>query len=207
MPLARATLPTFAALYLAATSACGAPTSKTNPGSGVSPPAAVALPDAQRGFTALLGKATIDGGNLSREARPTAVVVFASWCGPCRHELKTLGTLRDAYPALRIIGVNAYEEYGNRSDASRLEAFVQANAPWLTQIVHADSALLRSFGRVPKIPTLFIYDAQGQVVAEFRRNKRLPPSHDELEAAIKSAVATWTPQPPTHPPAGPAPAM
>ncbi len=144
--------------------------------------------DAKEGYAALLHKATIDGGELSRDARPTAVVVFASWCGPCRHELATLGKIREQYPTLRIIGVNAYEDYGNRSDESRLQTFVEANAPWLTQIVHADAALLRSFGSVPKSPTLFIYDETGGVVAEFRRNKRPPPSHDELEAAIRSAV-------------------
>jgi thiol-disulfide isomerase/thioredoxin len=132
---------------------------------------------------------TIDGAPLEPEQRPTAVVVFASWCGPCRHELATLGELREQFPTLRVIGINAYENYDQRSDQERLRNFINENAPWLTQIVHADSALLRGFGNVPNIPTLFVYDKSGAVVAEFRRNKRSPPTHAELEAAITSALS------------------
>jgi thiol-disulfide isomerase/thioredoxin len=143
-----------------------------------------------------MGSKTIDGAVLAAETRPTALVVFASWCGPCRQELAALGEIRQKFPTLRIIGLNAYEDYDQRSDEERLRNFLGENAPWMTQIVHADSALLRGFGNVPNIPTLFVYDDKGGVVAEFRRNRRAPPSHQELEAAIALAVdGSATPQP------------
>ena len=153
------------------------------------PRAAVPLGDAQSGFQLVMSSKTLDGQALAPESRPTVMVVFASWCGPCRQELATLGALRLQFPTLRVIGINAYEEYAQRSDEERLRAFLDDNAPWMTTIVHGDRALLRGFGNVPNIPTLFVYDDKGGVVAEFRRNKREPPSHDELEAAISSAVA------------------
>jgi thiol-disulfide isomerase/thioredoxin len=131
---------------------------------------------------------TIDGAPIAPDRRATAMVVFASWCGPCRQELADLGELRLKYPDLRVIGINAYEDYNENSDEERLRKFIAENAPWLTQIVHADSQLLASFGKVPKIPTLFVYDEAGKVVAEFRRNKRPPPSHEELDAAIARAL-------------------
>ncbi len=184
----RLLLPTFAALGLMG--ACYAPRSTklaTPTPKEKAPPAQ--LGDAQSGYHLVMGSKTIDGAIVAPEARPTALVVFASWCGPCRGELAALGEIRERFPTLRVIGLNAYEDYGERSDEVRLRTFLDANAPWLTQIVHADPALLRGFGNVPKIPTLFIYDESGEVVAEFRRNKRKPPSHEELEEAIASAVA------------------
>lgn len=144
--------------------------------------------DATIGYAKVMQAHTIDGAQIAAERRATALVVFASWCGPCRRELAELGALRLKYPALRIIGLNAYEDYKEASDEQRLRKYIADNAPWLTQIVHADPNLLASFGKVPKIPTLFIYDEQGVVVAEFRRDKRPPPSHQELDAAIARAV-------------------
>lgn len=99
-----------------------------------------------------------------------------------------MAELRDAYPELRIIGLNAYEEYRNLSDKARLRRYLQRNAPWLTEIVHADAELLSEFGGVPKIPTLFVYDHAGQPVAEFRRGQRPPPTPAELEDAILQAL-------------------
>lgn len=195
MNTARFFLPTFAALLFAGACAAGQ-------GRGTSPktessvqkkrPATdgkqAPIGDAKHGYARLMESTAIDGTALAPEARPTALVVFASWCGPCRNELAALGEIREKFPTLRIIGINAYEDYGDRSDEERLRVFLGANAPWLTQIVHATPALLRDFGKVPKIPTLFVYDGAGEVVAEFRRNQRQPPSHEELEAAIASAV-------------------
>lgn len=150
------------------------------------------LGDAMTGYAEVMRAQTIDGTPVGEDRRATALVVFASWCGPCRQELADLGALRKKYPALRVIGLNAYEEYNEFSDELRLRKYIADNAPWLTQIVHADAAMLTSFGKVPKIPTLFVYDEAGTVVAEFRRDKRPPPSHEELETAIARAVE------PTH---------
>ena len=174
---------------LLALGACG-PAAKTKSTVASKAPAKVKpLGDAQSGYHQVMRSKTIDGGVIASERKPTAMVVFASWCGPCRQELAALGEIRQKFPTLRVIGINAYEEYAQRSDQERLRTFLQANAPWMKTIVFGDSALLRDFGRVPNIPTLFVYDDKGGVVAEFRRNKREPPTHDELEAAIASAVA------------------
>jgi thiol-disulfide isomerase/thioredoxin len=119
---------------------------------------------------------------------PIVMVFFASWCGHCKRELSTLGQLRDEYPEIRIIGLNAYEEFRGWSDKERLKAYLDANAPWLQEVVHADKQMLRDFGGIPKIPSLFVYDRRGQLVAEFRRNKRRLPSPDELEQSLLAAL-------------------
>jgi thiol-disulfide isomerase/thioredoxin len=143
--------------------------------------------DSQVGYRKVMASRTIDGQFIQSEPRATAMVFFASWCGPCRKELGELGEMQAKYRDLRIIGLNAYEDFHSYSDEQKLRAFVAANAPWMTEIVHADDEMLAHFGHVPRIPTLFVYDAQGLVVAEFRRDKRPPPSLAELEAAIVTA--------------------
>ncbi len=179
--------PILALVLVCLTAACGSQQSSASAHATTEEPSP--LGDATRGYAMVMRARTIHGTTIAPEERPTAVVVFASWCGPCRSELATLGELRQKYPTLRVIGINAYETYERRSDKFRLRNFLDANAPWLTQVVHADVALLRGFGNVPNIPTLFVYDKSGGVVAEFRRNKRSPPTHEELEAAIRTAVS------------------
>lgn len=146
-------------------------------------------PGAVRGYQLVMASKTIEGEVLPIREAPVALVVFASWCGHCKKELGELGRLRQKHPNLRIIGVNAYEDFQGISNRDKLKRYIADNAPWLTEIVSADSERLADFGGVPKIPTLFLYDAQGGVVEEYRRNQRPAPTPEELEAAILRATA------------------
>jgi len=134
---------------------------------------------------------TLDGSPLERRAsaKATLVIFFASWCGPCRHELHLLSHLRVKYPDLEIIGFNVYEDFRERSDRERLDAFLAEHAPWL-QVAVADGDVLRHFGGIPKIPSVFVYDGGGVGVAEFRANQRRSPGRQELETAIRTALGT-----------------
>ena len=127
-------------------------------------------------------------GPPAKTARATVVVFFASWCGPCRHELSLLGELQREDPELRVVGLNAYEEWSDISDEARLRKFLADNAPWL-QVVRSDQTLLQTFGGVPKVPTLFVFNRAGRMVHSFRRNRRAPPSKGELAQAVAAAKA------------------
>lgn len=126
-------------------------------------------------------------GPLAADQRAALVVVFASWCGPCRHELAVLGALRQEQPGVRIIGVNAYEEFADRSDEERLRGFLAENAPWL-QVVRADDALMDALGQPRKIPSVYVFDRDGALVAAFLRARRAPPTKAELTATIHEAL-------------------
>lgn len=162
--------------------ACGGGSSQPSAPSPVEPSPALGI---------LQDSADIDGrivGAAGPQVRATAIVVFASWCSPCRQELHILGELVRDNPALRVIGINAYEEWGSFSDEQRLRAYLGAHAPWL-QVVPSTGPLLAALGGVPKIPSLFLFNAAGQPVAEFQRVRRAPPGRDELAAAIEQAMA------------------
>jgi thiol-disulfide isomerase/thioredoxin len=114
---------------------------------------------------------------------PAVFVVFASWCSHCRDELAMLGELHAERPELRIVGLNAYEDWEDRSNPAQLAAYVAEHAPWLP-VVRADEALLAALGGVPKIPSLFVFDAEGRLVKAFRRHEREQPSKAEIVAAL-----------------------
>ena len=126
-------------------------------------------------------------GALPQGKQATVLIVFASWCGPCRYELATLDELRTHHPKVRIIGLNAYEEYEGRSDHLLLRRFLNEWAPWL-RVVRAKPPVIAALGGVPKIPSLFVYDRRGILVREFSRAKRAPPSRAELRAVFTATV-------------------
>lgn len=149
-----------------------------------------AQPDVAAGLRRVLAATDLSGavvGPAPAGKEATLLVVFATWCGPCRRELALLGELAAEEPRLRIIGVNAYEEYNDLSDEARLRAFLAESAPWL-QVVRADGDLFAALGRPAKIPTLFVFERDGALVEAYLRAQRRPPDKAELQAAIERAM-------------------
>jgi len=129
-------------------------------------------------------EASVDAGGTivgSSDARATIVVLFASWCGHCRAQLRELAQVRDAHPDARILGLNykAHEEYDGRGSSDTVRAYVRAHAPWL-RVVPADDALFTALGRPPFVPTVLVYDRAGALIARFDRRDRGPPDAAEL---------------------------
>ncbi len=188
-------LPALAAtaVALASSAGCG-PASTTTPtrsGAGAGSGLAPTPPDPARALPAILAASTLDGGPARAAAGPrgTVVILFASWCSHCRHELALLATLLPRHPGVGVIGLNyrPHEEYDQRGNAEAVRDFVAANAPWLV-VVPADDTLFTAIGRPPKVPTMFVYDGAGQLVTTFDRRQRPPASEAELEAAL-AAIA------------------
>ncbi len=138
---------------------------------------------------ALLERAAdLDGvviGALAPDQRATVAIVFASWCGHCRDEIRELEILRADHPDVRIVGVNyvAHEEYDGRGDVAAVRAFVADRAPWM-RVIPADEAMWTLLGRPPKVPTLFVFDRQGALARTYDRRVDPLPTFQDLAVVI-----------------------
>jgi len=148
-------------------------------------------PGPERGYRAVVAAPDLAGHPVGRDPAvdATVVVVFASWCHPCRKELAMLEQLAASEPRLRVVGVNAYEEWDDRSDQQRLRHFLADRHPWL-RVVHGDGHMLAAFGGVPKVPSLFVYDRDGHLLAAYQRARRPPPDAAELRQALAPALGS-----------------
>lgn len=124
------------------------------------------------------------------DAPATIAIVFASWCVHCRGEFEVIARVRAAHPTSRVLGINyrGHEEYAGRGSDPAVRAYVAAHAPWL-RVVPAGEALFQALGRPPKVPTIYIYDRAGALVARYDRRDRPLPGEDELAAVLRGLDA------------------
>ena len=126
--------------------------------------------------------ATIDGKNFALSnvrGKPVVIHYWATWCEPCKQDLKLLRRLQARYPSLELVGVNV--------DSTRelAESFMDENSlPW-TQLFEPggleSSPLSKEFG-VQTLPTMMLIDTAGKVV---RHNIRAAELDVELEKLTK----------------------
>ncbi len=113
--------------------------------------------------------------------RPVIVHYWATWCEPCKQDMKLLSRLATRYKraGLTLVGVNVD---ARRADA---ESFLQANRlPWVQLFEEGgleSSPLSQAFG-VQTLPTMMLIDKRGTVV---RHNVRKEELENEMENMLK----------------------
>ena len=132
-----------------------------------------------------LGGQTIEGQPFrlsSLRGRPVVLHYWATWCEPCKQDMKLLRRLKAQYQraGLDLVGINV--------DADKPAAvdFLDKNPlPW-TQLYEAggleSSPLANAFG-VQTLPTMMLIDSAGRVV---RHNVRAAELANELDEMLKS---------------------
>lgn len=104
-----------------------------------------------------------DGGTLSfEECRGKKVLLnfWATWCGPCVGEMPALQKLADEYPdELVILAVNCSEDKGT------VQKFIKNNGYTFPIVLDTDGAIQFMFGGITSLPTTFIIDEDGYIVA------------------------------------------
>ena len=97
--------------------------------------------------------------------RPTVMVFWASWCGPCRKEAPDIARVAKSYGTqIHLLGVNASEPI----EAAK-RAAVQMGITWPV-VMDPDGSIQAKY-QVTGIPLVLILDAEGRVR---HRNNGLP---------------------------------
>jgi thiol-disulfide isomerase/thioredoxin len=103
----------------------------------------------------------MEGGEFNLESergKPVLLSFWASWCGPCRHELPDLTGLQKKWPNLSVITVNVDREKGPANAFLRkLEGDFDLPVVWDNEA--------RAMGQyhVASMPTLVLIDDKGTV--------------------------------------------
>jgi thiol-disulfide isomerase/thioredoxin len=123
------------------------------------------------------------GRTLSKEdlaGRVVLVEFWATWCPPCRGTLGWLGELQKRYGDRVVVVALSVES--EEADVKKVLADVGAPLRWAM----ATPEIARSFGDVSAVPTLLLFDAQGQAAGAFYG---APPTlHAEAEKKIEALV-------------------
>ena len=137
---------------------------------------------ADGGLGDVLGKLPIIRGEgvseRSLDGQVVLVAFFASWCPPCKHEFPHLNTIQQAYgdEGFRVIAVNVFETHDGLSTSAKLEAFLDDVAP-IFPILKGDAETRRIFGNLDRIPTMFLFDRDGQPNFIFRHERNAEKTH------------------------------
>jgi thiol-disulfide isomerase/thioredoxin len=138
------------------------------------------------GWQSLASARDLDGNVVGIEpGRATIAVVFASWCGHCRHQIAQLAEVIDGRDDVRVLGINFlhHEEYDDRGDSQAVRDYVAAEAPWL-RVVPAGERLWRELGSPSKVPTLYVFDGAGELRRVWDRRGDELPTYSDLVAAL-----------------------
>ena len=124
---------------------------------------------------------TLDGDEITLSdlrGKPVLVDFWATWCGPCEETIPVLVEFQRKYgERVRVLGVSVDWEREAVAPFAREHGM---NYP----VLFGDEALAMQYG-APGFPTLFVVDAEGQIVEAHVGVITLP----ELEASVGKLLA------------------
>jgi thiol-disulfide isomerase/thioredoxin len=130
----------------------------------------------------------LDGKRLSKEdlaGRVVLVEMWATWCPPCRGTLGWLADLQKRYGDR--LAVVAFAVQSEEAQVRKLVGELHLPLVWAM----GPPEVVRDFGDVTAVPTLFLFDREGRSVASFYG---APPTlHAEAEARLASLLKSARP--------------
>lgn len=107
---------------------------------------------------------SLDGGTLDFAALSNRVVIvefWATWCGPCRSTLQWLGEVKQRYgDKVSVIAISVESE-----EAEVRQLVEPLKLP--VQFVLGQEELIKPFGAITSVPTMYVFDQRGQTASIF----------------------------------------
>lgn len=129
----------------------------------------------------------LDGRPFTLAALKGKVVLldfWASWCGPCRKSLPAIDGLQSRFGAGRFQAVGVSLD----TDQSAIYAFLDQTPVHFPVVPDPTGHSAETFG-VVAMPTSFILDPQGRIVARFEGGEHLEEEAKVIEILIRSGEA------------------
>ncbi len=127
---------------------------------------------------------TLDGRPFSLAALKGKVVLldfWASWCGPCRKSLPAIDGLQSRFGEGKFQAVGVALD----TDQGAIYAFLDQTPVHFTIVPDPTGHSAEAFG-VVAMPTSFLIDAEGRIVARFEGGEHLKEEADAIAALIRT---------------------
>jgi peroxiredoxin len=120
------------------------------------------------------------GTSLAKlRGKPALVDFFASWCDPCAEEAPTLRALSESLGAKATVVAVDWDDAGGPA-----RAFVRKHGWTFPVLADTSGSVGESYGVTTGLPTSFVLDPEGRIVARFLG----PQSEATLRKALLEAA-------------------
>jgi len=129
--------------------------------------------------------------------QPVVVTFFASWCPPCTIEFQEIKKLQGMFPdgGYSVVGVNLFEDFGGPKNPGRMTRFLNRTKPEFT-LLEGNAGIARAFGDIDRIPTLMVFNRDGEEVWRFvhvRGSERTHATAEDIaDALVRSGLKVRT---------------
>ncbi len=118
------------------------------------------------------------------EKGPVMIGFWATWCSPCKEEMKEMQKIHDKYKAQGFTYLALNQD--NQKSLSKVNAYISSHSYNFPVVLDTDKKIYEGYGGRDELPYSILIDANKNVVAVHRGY--LPGDEKKIEEEIKSLL-------------------